>query len=205
MFLQLLNEKNDDDDLEARAGIKKQNELLQQLLKEDEGKPSEGQDGSLLSSLGLLLHSPSQGTSGSSTGPATLIGSRKRPSDESDNDFHGPVKRPGSGPNVSGAPEHVSSSGPAVAGGPLSGGSSGGASVNNSRLWEKNKMLASLLAKQPSQPAVIPPVPASIISATPQDKLSRVADRHKQTSNGKYSIIYLKKFSIAAFKISKQK
>lgn len=40
---------------------------------------------------------------------------------------------------------------------------------------ERNKMLASLLAKQPSSnPQVIPPVPASVISATPQEKLPRI-------------------------------
>lgn len=43
-----------------------------------------------------------------------------------------------------------------------------------SKLWEKNKMLASLLAKQPSTPATIPPIPASVISATPQDKMPRL-------------------------------
>jgi len=32
-----LNDKSDDDDLESRAGLKKQNELLQQLLKEKNG------------------------------------------------------------------------------------------------------------------------------------------------------------------------
>lgn len=33
--LQLLNEKGDNEDFEVQAGLKKQNELLQQLLKED--------------------------------------------------------------------------------------------------------------------------------------------------------------------------
>lgn len=39
----LLNEKNDDEDEEARAGLKKRNELLQQLLKDqdDERKVQE--------------------------------------------------------------------------------------------------------------------------------------------------------------------
>lgn len=46
----------------------------------------------------------------------------------------------------------------------------------NSILQSKNKMLASLLAKQPSTPTPtqIPLVPASVISATPQDKLPRI-------------------------------
>lgn len=45
-----------------------------------------------------------------------------------------------------------------------------------SKLCEKNKMLASLLAKQPNnlqQP--IPPIPASVLTATPQEKLPRIA------------------------------
>lgn len=47
--------------------------------------------------------------------------------------------------------------------------SSSGTSTNaTSKLWERNKMLASLLAKQPPQPTTIPPIPASVISATPQ-------------------------------------
>lgn len=106
--------KNNDDEVEARVGIKKPNELLQQLLKEDEDrKPAEGQD-TILTSLGLLLHSPTQGTQGGGpAGPASLTATRKRPSDESDSDFHGPVKRPGSGPGMGGpgGMEHVSSSG----------------------------------------------------------------------------------------------
>ena len=52
-------------------------------------------------------------------------------------------------------------------------------SNSNSKLWERNKMLASLLAKQPTQPATIPTIPASVISATPQDKLPRVLERNK--------------------------
>jgi hypothetical protein len=34
--LQLLNNKSEDEDIEARAGLKKQNDLLQQLLKDDD-------------------------------------------------------------------------------------------------------------------------------------------------------------------------
>lgn len=44
----------------------------------------------------------------------------------------------------------------------------------NSKLQEKNKMLASLLAKQPSTPATIPHLPPSVISATPQDRLPKL-------------------------------
>lgn len=34
--LQLLNDKSQDEDIEVQAGLKKQNELFQQLLKEDD-------------------------------------------------------------------------------------------------------------------------------------------------------------------------
>lgn len=55
--------------------------------------------------------------------------------------------------------------------------------TSSSKLCEKNKMLASLLAKQPSS-TPIPPIPASVISATPQDKLPRVNDiRNKNPTN----------------------
>jgi len=37
VYFKLLNEKNDDEDEEARAGMKKRNELLQQLMK-DQGE-----------------------------------------------------------------------------------------------------------------------------------------------------------------------
>lgn len=40
-------------------------------------------------------------------------------------------------------------------------------------------MLASLLAKQPTNHQPIPPVPASVISATPQEKLPRITDPNK--------------------------
>jgi nuclear receptor coactivator 2 len=45
--------------------------------------------------------------------------------------------------------------------------------ATRSNLQERNKMLAQLLAKQPSAPAIIPHVPPSIISATPQDRLPK--------------------------------
>lgn len=73
---------------------------------------------------------------------------QKRPGD--DGDLNIAVKRPMDGSH------QVSSTGT-------------NASTNaTSKLWEKNKMLASLLAKQPPQPTTIPPIPASVISATPQ-------------------------------------
>jgi len=40
--LQLLNDKSKDEDIEARAGLKKQNDLLQQLLKDDDNVRQHG-------------------------------------------------------------------------------------------------------------------------------------------------------------------
>lgn len=147
-ILQLLNEKNDDDDLEKKVGLKNQSELLQQLLKDEDRKTQEvpqNPDDHLLRSLGFNTPSPSTGDPGRA---------RKRPSDEQEEVV---VKRP---PD----PVHVTSSGP---------------TAGNSKLCERNKMLASLLAKQPNTHTPIPPIPASVISATPQDKLPRVNDIRK--------------------------
>jgi len=55
--------------------------------------------------------------------------------------------------------------------------SSSGTSSSNSatsKLWEKNKMLASLLAKEPPQTTNILPIPASVISATPQVRSEQI-------------------------------
>ncbi|XP_074027030.1 basic helix-loop-helix family member taiman isoform X4 [Leptinotarsa decemlineata] len=48
-----------------------------------------------------------------------------------------------------------------------------------SSLRERNKMLASLLAKKPSNHQPIPPIPESILTATPHEKLPRVTDPNK--------------------------
>ncbi|CAH1280585.1 unnamed protein product [Diabrotica balteata] len=56
--------------------------------------------------------------------------------------------------------------------------SSSGTSTGTS-LREKNKMLASLLDKNFSNHQPIPPIPASVISATPQEKLPRISDPNK--------------------------
>ncbi|CAG2053682.1 unnamed protein product, partial [Timema podura] len=167
MLLKLLNERNDEDDLEHQ----KQNELLQQLMKKqdeerkpplsiDTGQHSNhlGAEDHLLKSLGFTSHNSPSPPSSDSLG---LVGGRKRPSDEGDEP--GPAKR--------GAMESL--------GPPMHHGESRGSS---SKLWEKNKMLASLLAKQPSTPTTIPPLPPSIITATPQDKLPRILDRVKHQS-----------------------
>lgn len=59
--------------------------------------------------------------------------------------------------------------------------------VTNSKLRERNKMLASLLAKD-LPPTNIPSIPASVISATPQDKLINIIKQPPQS--GWYIIIY---------------
>ncbi|XP_059483291.1 nuclear receptor coactivator 2 isoform X2 [Neocloeon triangulifer] len=179
MLLKLLNEKSDDDDVEARAGLKKQNELLQQLLKDDESERSNSgansQDDSLLKSLGFSNSSPPTANS-SQVGECSSVvsGGRKRPSLESDDGVGGkrlqqapmPAQQMGiASGTVIAAPSQVSSSG------------------NSSRLWERNKMLASLLAKQPSQPTTIPPIPTSLIQATPNERLPKVVDSNVANPN----------------------
>ncbi|XP_076655239.1 uncharacterized protein LOC143360357 isoform X10 [Halictus rubicundus] len=168
MLLQLLNEKNDDEDEDVRAGFKKRNELLQQLLKDQDDerkvqeqpcKPQTREEDSLLRSLGFRNTTPSPSQSGDNVGLGgpSQVG-QKRPGD--DGDLNIAVKRPMDGTH------QVSSSGtPTNA---------------TSKLWEKNKMLASLLAKQPPQPTTIPPIPASVISETPQDKLLRIKHQTPQ-------------------------
>ncbi|XP_076255265.1 basic helix-loop-helix family member taiman isoform X5 [Rhynchophorus ferrugineus] len=51
---------------------------------------------------------------------------------------------------------------------------SSSASSSSSELCKRNKMLASLLAKQTPTPPSIPPIPPSVISAIPQEELPRV-------------------------------
>nr|AYI50060.1 steroid receptor co-activator [Monochamus saltuarius] len=86
--------------------------------------------------------------------PCSPVGDRgkKRSNDDKDDN---PNKRSADGSQVS------------------SSGSTG------SKLCEKNKMLAQLLAKQPTNHQPIPPVPASVISATPQEKLPKITDPNK--------------------------
>ncbi|XP_031827590.1 uncharacterized protein LOC116424817 isoform X8 [Nomia melanderi] len=163
MLLQkLLNEKNDEEDEEARAGLKKRNELLQRLLKDQDDerkvqdqqcKPQSREEDPLLRSLGFRNTTPSPSQSGDNVGlgGSSQVG-QKRPGD--DGDLNIAVKRPMDGSH------QVSSSGTPT--------------NTTSRLQEKNKMLAELLATRPPQPTTIPPIPASVISATPQDKLVRI-------------------------------
>ncbi|XP_072762171.1 uncharacterized protein [Anoplolepis gracilipes] len=168
MLLQLLNEKNDDEDEATRAGAKKRNELLQQLMKdpdEERKLPDQNRDDrddSLLRSLGFrtTTPSPSQSTEHVALSSATQVG-QKRPGE--DGDLNVAVKRPVDGSH------QVSSSG------------TSSSSNATSKLWEKNKMLASLLAKQPPQTTNVPTkLPASVISATPQDKLPRLKQQQQQ-------------------------
>lgn len=111
------------------------------------------EDDPLLRSLGFnTTPSPSQSGDHIGLGNMTQVG-QKRPGE--DGDLNIAVKRPVDGSH------QVSSSG------------TSSSSNATSKLWEKNKMLASLLAKQPPQPTNIPPIPASVISATPQVRYRR--------------------------------
>lgn len=189
--LQLLNEKSDDDDLEHQ----KQNELLQQLLKkqDEERKPlpvsmDTGQqqqqqqqtEDPLLKSLGFPNPTPSPP---SNTDPMTalnvssIIGTRKRPSDEGDDGGGGSSTKRTLDGLLTGP--QVNSPGPSTT-----------SSAGKSKLWEKNQMLASLLAKQPSKTTTIPPIPASVISAVPQEKLPRVVDPAKLRPGGERCTLF---------------
>ncbi|KAF5290781.1 hypothetical protein FQA39_LY14624 [Lamprigera yunnana] len=100
----------------------------------------------------------SLGFKNSPSPPAEPGRARKRPSDDRDDN---PSKR---------AAEAVTSSGV----------------TSGSKLCERNKMLASLLAKQPANNHLpIPPVPASVISATPQEILPKVVDLNKNTTSSR--------------------
>lgn len=130
----------------------------------------------LLKSLGFPNMSPSSPSTSDPLGinVSSLIGGRKRPSDEGD-DGSGPALKLRVGLST-GNSTGGSSSGPPCGPGATTGPPGG------SKLQERNKMLASLLAKKPPQPTTIPPIPASVISATPQEILPRVVDRVKQTT-----------------------
>ncbi|XP_058799179.1 nuclear receptor coactivator 3 [Phymastichus coffea] len=174
MLLQLLNEKNEDD--EDDRGMKKKNELLTQLLKDtDDDKKHQDQnrdDDPLLRSLGFRNASPSSSQLDHVAGVSVsaMTAGQKRPVEDCEMNIA--VKRPMDGSQVTST---ASSSSSGTSGGQCGPNSTG----NTSKLWEKNRMLASLLAKQPTQPATIPPIPASVISATPQDKLPRVINKQQ--------------------------
>lgn len=115
---------------------------------------------------------------------SSIIGTRKRPSDEGDDGGGVPTtKRTLDGLLLSGP--QVNSPGPGAT-----------SSAGKSKLWEKNQMLASLLAKQPSKTTTIPPIPASIISAVPQEKLPRVVDPAKVRPGGELFSTYSHIFNV---------
>ncbi|XP_050438231.1 nuclear receptor coactivator 2-like isoform X2 [Adelges cooleyi] len=167
MLLKLLNDKSEDEDLEARVGIKKQNELLQQLLKEDDNVRQHG----------AMLEQNEQQHSNEEhilkdfhilppTSPDSLGHSRKRNSVSADDENDRPPLKRSLIPSVlESMPNPSISSQPQV--------------PTNSKLRERNKMLASLLAKDPP-PTAIPAIPASVISATPQDKLVNIIKQQQQ-------------------------
>ncbi|XP_063902994.1 nuclear receptor coactivator 1 isoform X4 [Zophobas morio] len=149
MLLQLLNDRSDDDDnLEARAGVRKKSELLHQLLKSESRENEDDKknevvpttEDSLLRSLGFTPSPPND----------ELGRNRKRPSDDRDDPVSNKRSSDGS---------QVSSTG----------------SGTGSKLCERNKMLASLLAKQPNNQKPIPHIPVSILSAVPQDALRKIS------------------------------
>ncbi|CAB3378722.1 Hypothetical predicted protein [Cloeon dipterum] len=158
MLLKLLNDKTDDD--EGKSDFQRKNELLNQLLiKDDESEKSSKVD--LLHCLGFSNTSPSS----SQVGECSSVGSgtRKRPSLESDDGAGGkrlqqaPMNQSpahqlgGPSTSVSSAPSQVSSTG------------------RNSKLCERNKMLALLLAQEPKA-LEVPRDASSLIHQTPNPR-----------------------------------
>ncbi|XP_046737418.1 hypoxia-inducible factor 1-alpha isoform X9 [Diprion similis] len=165
MLLELLNDKNDDDDLETRAGLKKRHELLQQLLKDqdEEGKSHDSQnrgDDPLLKSLGFNNPTPPLSQSGNHGGQSQV--GQKRPGETGDEDLA--AKR-----TMDGLHQVTSS------------GNNSSSNASTSKLWEKNKMLAWLLAQQPSEPKTKPSVPLHELSAIPQETLPRIKAAQQKT------------------------
>ncbi|XP_020277820.1 nuclear receptor coactivator 1-like isoform X10 [Pseudomyrmex gracilis] len=161
MLLKLLNEKNDDEDEDTRAGMKKRNELLQQLMKDqDEDRKLQEQqnredssshrrdESSLLRSLGFGNTTPSPSQSGDHTGLGSTQVGQKRPGEDDSTNVAPKRSTDGS--------HQVSSSGPPP-------------SATASKLWEKNKMLASLLAKEPQPVTTLPvAIAKTVIDSMPQ-------------------------------------
>lgn len=116
--------------------------------------------------------------------PDSHVHGRKRNSISADDENdHPPLKRTNSTNSSSG------SSGPsALESLSTPSGSQLQVKGTNSKLREQNKMLASLLAKDPP-PTAIPAIPASVISATPQDKLVTIIKQQQQQQSGLYFIV----------------
>lgn len=110
---------------------------------------SRGREDPLLLSLGFRTTTPSPSQSGDHLGLGSTTHVGQKRSGGEDGDMNVTVKRPMD------SSHQVTSSGTS-------------SSINpGSKLWEKNRMLASLLAIKPESTNV-PPIPASVISATPQ-------------------------------------
>jgi len=117
----------------------------------------------------------------SPTSPDSHNHGRKRNSISADDENdHPPLKRTNSSSGGSSGPSVLESM-------PSPSGSQ--AQVTNSKLRERNKMLASLLAKDPP-PTAIPAIPASVISATPQDKLVTIIKQQQQQQQQQQSGLY---------------
>ncbi|VEN49414.1 unnamed protein product, partial [Callosobruchus maculatus] len=158
MLRQLLNEKSDEDDVESRAGgVKKKSELLQQLLKSERDAGGPGEEDKREGGNG----GQGGGTEGGQCQADTLLRSLGFP--------------PSPGRKRHG--EDKEDAGPA--GKRHSDGAQVSSSGTGNSLQERNKLLATLLAKQPTNHQPIPPIPASVISATPQEKLPRITDPNK--------------------------
>ncbi|XP_050300353.1 nuclear receptor coactivator 3 isoform X3 [Anthonomus grandis grandis] len=149
MLRELLNDKNDDDEIETKAGMKKGSELLQELLKKKDHDEDDDKKNGNTPHEDALLKTLGFPTSA----PNDRRGAKRSIDDSKDGGDH----RQGGKRNMSGA-HHVSSSG----------------SSEKSEIYQKNRMLALLLENPTPPPPAIPPLPASIISATPQEKLPRV-------------------------------
>lgn len=118
----------------------------------------------------------------SPTSPDSHNHGRKRNSISADDENdHPPLKRTNSSSGGSSGPSVLESM-------PSPSGSQ--AQVTNSKLRERNKMLASLLAKDPP-PTAIPAIPASVISATPQDKLVTIIKQQQQQQQQQSGLYFI--------------
>ncbi|KAF6215562.1 hypothetical protein GE061_010318 [Apolygus lucorum] len=179
LLTKILNEKEEDQQgsghhPDQSPHNKPKNNMLLQLLNKNDDEDMEQKGGAsddlLLNNLGLGSLTTSQAE--------TIRRGTKRPSSEDNQGMGSGGNTPqggDDGPNPAKRPANslldtVPSSAPVSS------------SSVNSKLWEKNRMLASLLANPPSTPTTIPPVPASVISATPQDKLPRVIKNNPQNT-----------------------
>ena len=155
---------------------------MQQLLLKNQDKERKVTPMSMDTGQQQQQHLKSQGFPNPTTSPPSnsdpmaginpsILGQRKRPSDDGDDGSGTPTSKRMLDEMLHATATSVSSTGPTQG-------------VGKSALCQKNKMLASLLAKEPTKTSAIPPVPASIITATPQEKLPRVLDPSKVRPGG---------------------